>query len=127
MADAVSDPPLGLELILGQIEGRYRMDPSGRLVLDRRGGVPPRFLLGRSAEGCLWRFRSGLPNALVSGLAKLAARERGWPESTEGAPPPPDRLIMMARLLGGGTTPAESVREPIVRDGELRGEIWFFD
>jgi len=127
MVHAVSDPPLGLGLILDQIDGRYRIDESGRLVLDRCGGVPPRFIFARSAEGCLWRFRSDLPNQLISGLAKLAARERGWPDSWEGTPPPPDRLIMMARLLGGSASPAESVREPIVHIGELHGEIWFFD
>jgi len=127
MVRSVNELPLGLESILDQVKEQYRSDDSGRLVVDRSGGLPPRFLFARSAEGCLWRFRSDLSDELISALAKLAARERGWPGSWEGTPPPPDRLIMMARILGGSAGPAESVREPIVRSGELHGEIWVFD
>ena len=103
------------------------MDGSGRLMVDRSGGVPPRVIFARSAEGCLWRFRSDLSNELIAAVAKLAARERGWPDSSEGTPPPPDRLIMMARILGDVARPADCVREPIVRNGELCAEIWCFD
>ena len=129
MVRAANELPLGLELILEQIREQYHLDDSGHLVVDRSGGLPPRFIFARSAEGCLWRFRSDLSNELIGGLAKLAARERGWPDSWAGrvAPPLPDRLIMMARILGGSAGPAKSVREPIVRSGELRGEIWAFD
>jgi hypothetical protein len=127
MVRAVSELPLGLELILGQIDERYRLDDLGRLVVDRSGGLPPRFIFARSAEGCLWRFRFDLSEKLIGGLAKLAARERGWPDSWEGMPPQPDRLVMMARLLGEPFGPVEAIREPILLRGELHGELWTFD
>ena len=55
----------------------------------------PRFFLGRSVHGNLWRFGAALPEGLVAELARLAAAERiGWPLEL-----PPERIeVMRARL-----------------------------
>jgi hypothetical protein len=63
-----------------QAEVLFVTDPRGRM-LHRRGPAsggepPPRFFFGRTRHGNLWRFDAGLPDALVSELARLAAAER---------------------------------------------------
>jgi hypothetical protein len=57
--------------------------------------APPRFFLGRSRHGHLWRFAAGLPETLVRELARLAAAERiDWPLEQ-----PPERIeTIRARL-----------------------------
>jgi hypothetical protein len=115
------------------VMNRFEMDETGRLVGECGGGGVPRFLFGRSAEGCLWRFRDDLDRERVASLAKLAGRERAVaraghdsrPASPIGAPP--ERLVMMARCLGREGRPAEFVREEIVSDGRRIAELWIFE
>jgi GNAT acetyltransferase-like protein len=63
-----------------QAEVLFAADLRGRLLHPRgpRGEAeaPPRFFLGRTRHGNLWRFAAGLPEALVAELARLAAAER---------------------------------------------------
>ena len=63
-----------------QAEVLFAADERGRLLHPRgpRGETeaPPRFFLGRTRHGNLWRFAAGLPEALVADLARLAAAER---------------------------------------------------
>ena len=76
----------------------FSHDDRGRLS---KAGDPsdlpaPRFYLGRSRHGNLWRFRSDLPRELVRDLARLAAREAPL---QPGSPAPPERLQAFRNLL----------------------------
>ena len=126
MTDSDRSPVTDLDRILGLWAQRYHMDARGRLDRALSGGVPPRFVIGRSAEGCLWRFRADLGDELISAIARLAGRERGWSDWEGEAPPPPERLVMMARLLGDGGLAAPSEREAILVTGRLAAETWSF-
>ena len=56
----------------------HRQDRHGRLLTINEpggGGIAPRFYLGRSGGGAVWRFRADLPEELVDALAALCARE----------------------------------------------------
>jgi hypothetical protein len=82
----------------------YTHDARGRMLRTREpGGRPaPRFHLGRTRLGNLWRLRADLPAAEVRALARLAAREAplGDASASSGvAPPPPERLEPFRRAL----------------------------
>lgn len=66
-----------LELMRLQVNALYICDDRSRLVSVNQwdGGVAPRFFLGRTVEGNLWRFRRDLPNELVVRLEKLCRDE----------------------------------------------------
>jgi hypothetical protein len=67
-------------------------------VANRRLDVletPPRFVLARTRHGNTWRFRSGLDAAVVSMLARYAARE----SALSSALAPPERLPALLRTL----------------------------
>jgi len=116
-----------------ELTHRYEANEAGRLVGDRSGGRPPRFVFARSAEGCIWRFRSDVERERVLGIAKLAGRERGFerpdPATSDAqwSPALPERLVMIARLLGSDREPASFVREAIFRKDAMFVEIWVFD
>jgi GNAT superfamily N-acetyltransferase len=83
-------PANDLDWMLLQVDVLFAADARGRL-LHRRGpgsDPPPRFFLGSTLHGHLWRFAAGLPEELVGELARLAAAER-IPRSLEE---PPERL-----------------------------------
>jgi hypothetical protein len=83
-------PASDLDWMLLQVEVLFEADARGRL-LQRRGPGPepaPRFFLGRTRHGHLWRFAAGLPEELVAELARLAAAERVQGPLEE----PPERL-----------------------------------
>jgi hypothetical protein len=83
-------PASDLDWMLVQVDVLFAADARGRL-LHRRGpgsDPPPRFFLGSTLHGHLWRFAAGLPEELVAELARLAAAERN-PRSLEE---PPERL-----------------------------------
>lgn len=120
----------GLEAILETFEMRYEYDLRGRIIGCKSGGVLPRFVLGRAAEGCVWRFSAGIGADVVSAVSKLAGRELGFPIDQTLPLPPPERLVMIERILGpvlgrdrpaGGQTPS---REVVTRDGVMLAEIW---
>jgi hypothetical protein len=122
----------GLEAILEIIDRRFEYDPVGRIVGARNDGVMPRFVLGRSSEGCVWRFAASLDRALVVQVAKLAGREPGFPNG-DGVPySPPERWVMIERLFGasGPANPNQTVvrlgtsHEELTRNGVIFGEIW---
>ncbi len=115
----------GLELILSQLTLRYVSDARGRLVASTQGdGVLPRFVLGRAAEGCVWRFRADLADALLRNVAKLAGREPGW--GLGQTPVRPERLEMISRLLGADRGAEVWSRETFEFEGQLRAELWSF-
>ena len=71
-----------LALMELHVEALYRRTPEGRL-LETREGDPvraPRFFIGRTRRGNLWRFRDDLPASLVRGLDALAAAEPVLPD-----------------------------------------------
>lgn len=121
----------GLAVVLETLNAHYMSDAEGRLGASRFGGVPPRFVLGRAAEGCIWRFRADLEPAVVVRLAQLAGRERGVCFDGD-LPAPPERLAAMRALLvraSGEQTaaPVGSRRTPVVHAGRVVGEIWTID
>ena len=83
----------------------YVHDGEGRIHSTREPSSPqpPRFHLGRTTLGNLWRFRDDLPPSLVRGLSRLAGKEPGlvggWPEHGQPRPPPPERIEALRSLL----------------------------
>lgn len=86
-----------------QIDTLYRCDADGRLYCVNEPGDPPapRFFMGRTAEGNLWRFRHDLPAALVAQLEQLCQAE----PITENLANPPQQHAAIKTLLqtAGGT------------------------
>lgn len=76
----------------------YTHDARGRISRQREpgGGRCPRFHLGRTRLGNLWRFRDDLPSEAIRRLARFAAKE--GPLDAEHTPP--ERLEPMRRVLG---------------------------
>ncbi len=121
------DPPEahdGIATILSTLDDRFDFDANGRMVSVRGDGVLPRFVLGRSAEGCLWRFRADLDLESVKQVAKLASREPGIPIAGNSPSPPPERLVMIERILAEGGVELESRRETVTRESVDRAELW---
>lgn len=86
-----------------QLAVLYRFDDAGRIAARRapQAGPPPRFHLGRTPLGAVWCFGAGEPDAVVSELARLAAREAPLPAvPARGEPPEPERAEPMRRALG---------------------------
>lgn len=67
-----------LELIDLHARTLFTYDAAGSLVaINERGGKrAPRFFLGWTARGAIWRVRSDLPPALVVRLGQIVAAER---------------------------------------------------
>ncbi|HPG24493.1 MAG: hypothetical protein H6748_05125 [Spirochaetaceae bacterium] len=124
-----SDPAaaLGLDAVLRRMEMDYEYDADGRIVAVRGGGETPRFVLGRSVEGCVWRFARGLDEACVIRVARLAAREPGFPFDGAGSarPAEPERWVMIERVLGIDRAEHPSRRRAVLSpDGVEVGELW---
>ena len=68
-----------------QVEGLFTYDDAGRMrfVDERDGGRAPRFFLGRTSAGNLWRFRDDLTPAAVAALTALCEREPVVEDPTE--------------------------------------------
>lgn len=77
----------------------FACDANGRIVARRDPAASrepaPRFFLGRTRHGHLWRFRADLPDALVRDLARLAAAERTGGDLDA----PPEREIFFRERL----------------------------
>jgi hypothetical protein len=117
----------GLEEILDELGDRFEYDTNGRITGVQGGGVSPRFVLGRATEGCVWRFSANLEPDRVVAVARLAARELGFPIAGERPVLPPERLVMIERLLATGGVGTESRRETLMREGVEVGELWTID
>jgi hypothetical protein len=63
-----------------RVDALFASDARGRLLHPRWPGgeaeQPPRFVLGRTRHGHLWRFAADVPPACVAEIARLAALER---------------------------------------------------
>jgi len=69
--------PSAIELMQEHLDALYLRDADGRLVAVNQwdGGIPPRFYLGRTAEGHVWAARHDLPAATVETLKALVLDE----------------------------------------------------
>lgn len=123
-----SNPTAGLERLIEILGMRYEYDVQGRIVATCTDGLLPRFILVRGAEGCAWRFRAGLPETVVVGVAKLAGREPGLRQGSAGVASPPERLAMIERLLAAASVEEDDEGttrfEEIECGGVSQGEIW---
>lgn len=59
------------------MDALYTRDAAGRLLAadDGEGGAAPRFWLGRTREGCIWRFGASLPADVAEQLDHLCRTE----------------------------------------------------
>ena len=75
-------PPSPFELMRMHIQALYTHDDRSRVVAvnEPGGSVAPRFFLGRTLQGNLWRFRVDTTDELTAGLAECCGRE---PETNE--------------------------------------------
>ncbi len=106
---------------------RYEYDMDGRIAGVQGEGILPRFVLGRSAEGCIWRFSANLESERVAAVARLAGREPGFPIAGEKPVPPPERIVVIERLLAAEGIEVETHREILTRDGIEVAELWTID
>jgi len=114
----------GLDIILESFGMRYEYDDLDRINGVLGEGNLPRFVLGRSAEGCVWRFSAGLDADQIKAIARLASREPGFP-ITPGVPaPPPERLVMIQRLLSPEGAGFYTRHEVLVSEGDAIAELW---
>jgi len=114
----------GLETIIEVLETRYEYDLNGRITTTTGEGISPRFVLGRAAEGCVWRFAADLGPERVRAVARLAGRELGFPIAGEKPAPPPERLVVIERLLADEDSTYETRREILTRNGIEIAELW---
>lgn len=73
------------ELMQLHVQVLYRHDEQSRLIAinDWQGGIAPRFFLGRTNQGNVWRFRHDLPQSICQELTALCQTE---PAAGEGRP-----------------------------------------
>jgi hypothetical protein len=114
----------GLETIIEVLGKRYEYDRNGRITTNMGEGISPRFVLGRAAEGCVWRFATDLEPERVTAVARLAGREPGFPIAGEIPVLPPERLVMIERLLAAENFASETQREVLTRKGVEIAELW---
>lgn len=119
-----SNPTTALEALVAHLTQHYESDLLGRIVASEPRARVPRFVLARAAEGCVWRFGSGLPDAVVIAVARLAGREPGLGGRAPRDAPPPERLAMMERLFAQAGLPVSVERELVRRADVEIGELW---
>lgn len=86
-----------LDMMAMQMQTLFRMDERGQLMAVNEPGAPlaPRFFLGRTRQGNLWRFRHDLPADLVAELDRLCRAE---PLAADLSAPPVGYAAMRAVL-----------------------------
>jgi hypothetical protein len=88
----------------------FEHDQQGRLLYTREPSQrpAPRFYLGRSRHGNLWRFRVDLDSESVRDLARLAGREGPLPD--DGSPP--ERIQAFRDVLARTAPVTDEYRGP---------------
>jgi GNAT superfamily N-acetyltransferase len=86
-----------LELMETQVQALFTHDGNGRLrhINEPAGAPAPRFFMGRTRDGNLWRFRHDLPDDVAGRLNDLCASEPIRPRFDE----PPVHLDSYKRIL----------------------------
>ena len=71
-----------LDLAIGRVAALHRHDSRGRMVEVNQwdGGKPARFILMRTADHVVCRFRSDVPDELAQALEELCSQEPRGPE-----------------------------------------------
>jgi RimJ/RimL family protein N-acetyltransferase len=69
--------PSALELMQFHVQALYVHDKNGRITAVNQwdGGTVPRFFLGRTTLGNVWRFRDDMPDDLIHELTALCFEE----------------------------------------------------
>lgn len=69
--------PSALDLMQMHVHALYVQDHASRIISvnDWNGGLAPRFFLGRTKEGNIWRFRHDLPEEICVQLENLCHSE----------------------------------------------------
>ncbi|MGI9432413.1 MAG: GNAT family N-acetyltransferase [Myxococcota bacterium] len=105
--------------MLLHLDSLYLQDEGGRLIgRNQPGGAalsPPRFHLGRTAHGNLWRFAADVAAETVIELARLAAAERSSRPLVDG----PERIEPMRRCLEAAAPIEVAYHGPAFRFPEL--------
>lgn len=72
------------EIMRLHIATLFTLDSSGRMlrVNEPGGGPAPRFFLGRTAQGSIWRFRADVDDVIVRGVEALCSTESASESST---------------------------------------------
>ena len=84
-----------------QVEALFRLDAAGRLrhVNEPEAPEAPRFFLGRTPQGNVWRCRHDLPSDAVRELGRIVAGEPVAP-ALDGEPPAgADAVIALLEML----------------------------
>lgn len=95
-------PLTDCEWMIHHFEALYTADPRGRLTVRREPAPrppPPRFHLGRTPHGNLWRVSSTEPADSVERLSRLAGREALLPADRSLWAAPPERIQPMRDVL----------------------------
>ncbi|HWQ14799.1 MAG TPA: hypothetical protein VNL77_18515, partial [Roseiflexaceae bacterium] len=102
-----------LTLMALQVATLFLLDGRGRLVrVNEPDGAPaPRFFMGRTAEGNIWRFRHDLPDDLAAELERLCRAEPPAQDLEE----PPLCYAAVRAVLEEGAPVAEEWRGPCYR------------
>ena len=102
-----------LDLMRAHVETAYVHDTDGRLVRvnDWVSGTVPRFWLGMTGLGCVWRFRADVPAEVVVAMEDLCRSETG----PIGYPPVPLHANHYENLLGGRSIVERVVAGPTYR------------
>lgn len=99
-----------LHLMALQIDTLFRCDAAGRLLCVNEMGEPlaPRFFMGRTVQGNLWRFRHDLPADVVEALDHLCRAEPVAVDLTQ----PPRQETAIKRVLQQHAPLGEEYRGP---------------
>lgn len=73
----MQNAPAHFDLMRIHVHAAYTHDASARIasINDWVGGNAPRFWLGRTSQGAIWRFRADLPDELCAELTQLCRAE----------------------------------------------------
>jgi len=84
-----------------QVEVLFRLDAAGRLrhVNEPEQPAAPRFFLGRTRDGNVWRYRYDLPIELARELDRIVVNEPVATGLDSGPPASADRVIALLRML----------------------------
>lgn len=103
-----------IDLMRAHLDALYTHDARGRMMVvnEWTGGQPPRFHLGRTPAGNVWRFRHDLPGGCVRSLETLCAQEPAW----DGSSRLPRLCIELEKALAADA--------PVTR--VVAGPAWWF-